>query len=86
MVQKIFGLGLGATGIVGVLIVAGAILKGTGISAGAGSVGIGAGITIGIILGVLGIVGVLKRLVWVIIIKTVKSIFTNNHMIENFNT
>ena len=63
MVQKIFGLGLGATGIIGVLIVAGAILKGTGISIGAGSLGIGARITIGIILGVLGIIGVLKRLI-----------------------
>lgn len=63
MVQEIFGLGLGATGIVSVLIVSGIILKGTGVWTGAGNVGIGAGITIGIILGVLGIVGVLKRLV-----------------------
>ena len=63
MVQKIFGLGLGATGIVGTLIIAGILLKGTGISISAGDIGISAGIGIGIILGLLGIFGVLKRLI-----------------------
>jgi len=62
MVQKIFGLGLGATGIVGVLIVAGILLKGGNISPGMGDFAIFAGIGIGIVLGLLGIFGVLKRL------------------------
>ena len=62
MTQKIFGLGLGATGIVGTLIIAGIILYATGISTGAGSFAIGAGIVIGIVLGVLGIFGVAKRI------------------------
>ena len=62
MTQKLFGLGLGATGIVGVLIVAGIILKGTNISPSSGDLAIAAGIGIGIILGLLGIFGVVKRL------------------------
>jgi hypothetical protein len=62
MVQKIFGIGLGATGIVGTLIVAGIILKATNVSVGAGDIAIIAGIGIGIVLGILGIFGVLKRL------------------------
>lgn len=62
MVQKIFGLGLGATGIVGTLIVAGIILNGLNISPGSGTMAIDAGIGIGIILGLLGIFGVAKRL------------------------
>ena len=62
MVQKIFGIGLGATGIVGTLIVAGVILKALNISPNAGSFAIIGGIGIGIVLGLLGIFGVAKRL------------------------
>ena len=62
MTQKIFGIGIGATGIVGTLIVAGILLKATGVSGNVGEVAIVAGIGIGGILGLLGILGVLKRL------------------------
>ena len=62
MVQKIFGLGVGATGIVGTLIVAGILLQGFKISIGTGDLAIKAGVGIGIVLGLLGIFGVAKRL------------------------
>ena len=62
MVQKIFGIGIGATGIVGTLIVAGVLLKWFNISPSSGGLAINAGIGIGVILGILGIVGVAKRL------------------------
>ena len=62
MVQKLFGLGLGATGIVGVLIVAGILLKGTNIAPSQGNLAISAAIVIAIILGLLGIFGVIKKL------------------------
>jgi len=62
MTQKIFGIGIGATGIVGTLIVAGILLKATGVSGNVGEVAIVAGIGMGVILGLLGILGVLKRL------------------------
>jgi len=62
MVQKIFGIGLGATGIVGTLIVAGILLQGSNISPDVGSLAIKAGVGIGIVLGLLGIFGVAKRL------------------------
>jgi hypothetical protein len=61
MVQKIFGIGIGATGIVGVLIIAGLLLKGTNISAGMGDFAIFSGIGIGVVLGLLGIFAVAKR-------------------------
>ena len=61
MVQRIFGLGLGATGIVGTLIIAGILLKVTNTSAGTGDVAIFSGIGIGSVLGLLGIVAVAKR-------------------------
>ena len=60
--QKIFGLGLGGTGIVAVLIIAGILLSKLDVAPSAGSIAIGGGVLIGIILGVLGIIGVLKRL------------------------
>lgn len=63
MVQKIFGIGLGATGIVGTLIVAGILLEGLKISPGTGMVAINGGIGIGLVLGLLGIFGVAKRLI-----------------------
>lgn len=62
MVQKIFGIGIGATGIVGTLIVAGIILNATKVSPSMGSLAIAGGVGIGIILGLLGIFGVAKRL------------------------
>ncbi len=62
MTQKIFGIGLGATGIVGTLIVAGIILTVFNVSADLGKIAIAGGIGIGIILGLLGIFGVAKRL------------------------
>ena len=61
MTQNIFGLGLGATGIVGVLILAGIFVK-VFANADAGDVAIWAGIGIGITLGILGIFGVLISL------------------------
>ncbi len=63
MVQKIFGIGIGARGIVGTLIVAGIILQAFNINPSAGSLAINAGIGIGVILGLLGIMGVAKRLI-----------------------
>lgn len=63
MVQKIFGLGLGGTGIVAVLIIAGIVLNLSNVSPSAGELAIGGGILIGLILGALGIFGVIKRLV-----------------------
>lgn len=62
MVQKIFGFGLGGTGIVAVLIIAGIILYTSGINIPASNLAIIGGVTIGIILGGLGIVGVLITL------------------------
>ena len=62
MVQRIFGLGLGGTGIVAVLIIAGIILSTTKVSPSAGSLAISGGVLIGIVLGLLGIFGVLKKL------------------------
>ena len=63
IVQKIFGLGMGATGIVGTLIVAGILLKVANISPNTGDFAIGGGVFIGIILGLLGIFAVAKRVV-----------------------
>ena len=63
MVQKIFGIGLGATGIVGTLIIAGIFLRKLNVMPDAGSIAITGGVVIGIVLGVLGIVGVIKRLI-----------------------
>ena len=63
MVQKIFGIGLGATGIVGTLIVAGILLHAFNISPNIGNLAIAGGIGIGVILGLLGIFGVAKRLI-----------------------
>ena len=62
--QKIFGLGLGGTGIVAVLIIAGILLSKLNVAQEAGSIAIGGGVLIGLILGALGIIGVLKRLFW----------------------
>jgi len=60
--QKIFALGASGSGIVAVLVIAGAFLYGTGLETSAGSMAMWAGIIIGIMLGVFGLIGVLKRL------------------------
>jgi hypothetical protein len=62
MSQSIFGLGIGATGIVGTLIVAGIVLNVFNVSSGTGDIAIGGGVLIGIVLGLLGIFGVVKRI------------------------
>ena len=62
MVQKIFGIGIGATGIVGTLIVAGILLQAFKVSPSTGQIAISSGVGIGIILGLLGIFGVAKKL------------------------
>ena len=61
MVQSISGLGIGGTGIVGTLIVAGATLKITNISLNLGDFAMFAGIVIGVTLGLLGIFGVANK-------------------------
>ena len=62
MVQKIFGIGIGTTGIVGTLIIAGILLQVFKVSPNAGQIAISGGVGIGIILGLLGIFGVAKKL------------------------
>lgn len=62
MTQSIAGIGLKGTGIVAVLIIAGIALTKFGIATSTGDFAIKAGVTIGIILGLLGIFGILKRL------------------------
>ena len=62
MTQKIFGLGIGGTGIVAVLIIAGIILYSSGANSGAANAAVWGGIYIGIALGILGIIGVLISL------------------------
>lgn len=63
MGQNIFGLGMGGSGIVAVLIIAGIFLTGMNVNEIAGQVAIWGGVGIGIFLGVLGIFGVLSRYV-----------------------
>ena len=63
MAQQIFGMGLGATGIVGVLILAGIFLKLSGASPEIGDIAIKSGVFIGIVFGVLGIFGVMSRMI-----------------------
>jgi hypothetical protein len=62
MSQSIFGFGLGGTGIVAVLIIAGILMSKTGVSSSAASTALTAGVSIGTILGILGIIGVLITL------------------------
>ena len=61
MTQKIFGQGMGGTGIVAVLIIAGIFLNGSQINASAGQLAIWGGVAIGLILGALGIFGIVSR-------------------------
>ena len=61
MVQKIFGIGIGASGIVGTLIVAGILLKSLNVDPNTGDIAILGGIGIGLMLGLLGVLAVAKR-------------------------
>jgi hypothetical protein len=61
MVQKIFGLGLGATGTAGILIVGG-ILVSQFTSESLGELAIFGGIALALVFGGLGAIGILKRL------------------------
>jgi hypothetical protein len=62
MAQKIFGLAIGGSGIVVVLVIAGIFLKVFDVSNEASNFAVWAGIIIGVFLGVLGIIGILKRM------------------------
>lgn len=61
MVQKIFGLGMGGSGIVAVLIIAGILINTAGNSQGIGNLALGGGVIIGLALGGLGVLGVIRR-------------------------
>ena len=63
MVQKLLGFGLGGTGVVAVLFIMGFILSQSKINTGLGSFAIGAAVFIAIVFGLLGGIGILKRLV-----------------------
>jgi len=63
MVQKIFGVGMGATGIVGTLVIAGILLKATNLSVEWGELAIFGGVGIGLVLGLLGTLAVIKKVV-----------------------
>ena len=63
MAQSIFGLGMGGTGIVAVLIIAGILLNSSQINAAAGQLAIWGGVFIGLVLGGLGILGVISKYV-----------------------
>lgn len=61
LAQRISGMGFSASGIVGVLILAGIFLVATGVSQIAGQIAIGSGVFIGVALGILGVVGIASR-------------------------
>jgi hypothetical protein len=61
MTQKIYYKGIGASGIVGTLVIVGIVLKMLGIYPVWATVAIVAGICIGILLGFLGVVGVFTK-------------------------
>jgi len=61
LVQKLSGMGLSASGIVGVLIVAGIFVSATGVSQTAGQIAMWGGVIIGLALGIFGVVGVASR-------------------------
>ena len=62
MSQKLWGFGLGGAGIVAVLFIIGMILSFSKINTNLGSLALYAAVGIGIIFGLLGIFGILKRL------------------------
>lgn len=61
MGQSIFGFGIGGSGIVAVLIIAGIFLTGMKANELAGQLAIWGGVGIGLLLGILGVIGVLSR-------------------------
>jgi uncharacterized membrane protein len=61
--QKLVFAGISGSGIVAVLLIAGVLLKGTGLDVGLGTTALGASIAIGTMLGLLGVIGVIKRVV-----------------------
>ncbi|WP_292517571.1 hypothetical protein [Methanoculleus sp.] len=61
LAQRIAGMGFSASGIVGVLILAGIFLSVTDVSRIVGQIAIGSGVVIGVALGILGVVGVASR-------------------------
>jgi len=61
LAQRIAGMGFSASGIVGVLILAGFFLAATGVSQMVGQIAIVSGVVIGIALGILGILGIASR-------------------------
>lgn len=61
MVQKIFGLGMGGTGIVAVLVIAGILINSTGNSQSIGNLALFGGVLIGLIFGGFGILGIARR-------------------------
>jgi hypothetical protein len=63
MAQKIFGIGIAGTGIVGVLIATGFISNILNIETELGTLALTAGLGIGILLGLLGVFGVAKRVI-----------------------
>lgn len=63
MSQKLLGFGLSGGGIVAVLFIIGFILIVSKVAAGLGSIALGAAIGIGILFGILGGIGIIKKLV-----------------------
>ena len=63
MTQSIFGFRMGGKGIVSVLIIAGIFLIGANINVIAGQLAVWGGVCIGLVLGALGILGVMNRLI-----------------------
>ena len=63
MVQKIFGIDIGTTGIVGTLVVTSILLKAFDVSPGTGDLAISGGVGIGFLLGLLGVFAVAKRVI-----------------------
>jgi hypothetical protein len=63
MAQKLWAGALGGTGIVAVLFIIGIVLSSTKINIQLGDLALKAAVGIGIIFGLLGIVGILKRLI-----------------------
>jgi len=61
LAQRIAGMGFSASGIVGVLVLAGIFLSVTDVSQIVGQIAIGGGVFIGIASGILGVVGVVSR-------------------------
>ncbi len=63
IVQAIGFGSLKGVGIVATLVIIGVLLKTTNIAAGLGSIAMGSGVFVGILLGFLGVIGVAKRVI-----------------------